>query len=95
MRKDHYALQWLCSFKEPEGQVEHLEEYHFKVLHRPGKKHGNADPLFRYPYHQCGNQPVVVDAIADQRGSVGQCSRQSKRLSISRMMTLTMIRWMK
>ncbi|KAL5463883.1 hypothetical protein EMCRGX_G032831 [Ephydatia muelleri] len=63
---DHHALQWLRSFK---GQVarwlEHLEEFEFTVQHRPGKKHGNADPLSRHPCHQCGNQPVTTD----QRGS--------------------------
>eukprot|EP00731_Ephydatia_muelleri_P037077 Em0391g6a len=39
VRTDHYALQWLRSFKEPEGQVarwlERLEEYEFTVQHRP------------------------------------------------------------
>eukprot|EP00731_Ephydatia_muelleri_P013152 Em0007g462a len=73
VRTDHYALQWLRSFKEPEGQVarwlERLEEYEFTVQHRPGKKHGNADPLSRYPCHQCSNQPVGVHATTDQRGS--------------------------
>ena len=52
---DHGALQWLCLFKEPEGQVarwlEYLAEYNFTVEHRPGKKHGNADPLSRHPCH--------------------------------------------
>ena len=47
----------------------HLEEYAFTVQHRPGKKHGNADPLSRYPCHQCSNQPVGVHATTDQRGS--------------------------
>ena len=37
---DHSALQWLHSFKEPEGQVtrwlEQLAEYDYQVVHRPG-----------------------------------------------------------
>ena len=53
VRTDHSALQWLYSFKEPEGQVarwlESLAEYDFKVQHRPGKKHTNADALSRLP----------------------------------------------
>ena len=72
VRTDHHALRGLHSFKELEGQeargLEHLEEYEFTVQHRPGKKHGNADPLSRYPCHQCGNQPVGVLATTDQRG---------------------------
>eukprot|EP00731_Ephydatia_muelleri_P031379 Em0022g893a len=53
VRTDHSALQWLYSFKEPEGQVarwlESLAEYEFTVQHRPGKKHTNADALSRVP----------------------------------------------
>ena len=48
VRTDHSALQWLRNFKDPQGQVarwlEILSEYDFKVQHRPGVKHGNADP---------------------------------------------------
>eukprot|EP00731_Ephydatia_muelleri_P023738 Em0016g9a len=60
VRTDHSALQWLYSFKEPEGQVarwlESLAEYEFTVQHRPGKKHTNADALSRVP---CQDAPAV------------------------------------
>ena len=56
VRTDHSVLQWLYSFKEPEGQLakwqESLAEYEFNVQHRPGKKHTNADALSRIPYQQ-------------------------------------------
>ena len=49
VRTDHNALKWLQSFKEPEGQVarwlETLARYDYKIEHRPGKKHQNADAL--------------------------------------------------
>jgi len=52
-RTDHSALQWLTSFKEPEGQVarwlEQLQEYDFQVRHRKGVAHSNADALSRRP----------------------------------------------
>jgi hypothetical protein len=59
VRTDHASPQWLCSFWEPEGQVARwlqiLGEYTFKVIHREGKKRGNADGLSRQgPYKQCG-----------------------------------------
>eukprot|EP00731_Ephydatia_muelleri_P028198 Em0019g1071a len=77
----HHALQWLRSFK---GQVarwlEHLEEFEFTVQHRPGKKHGNADPLSRHPCHQCGNQPVTTD----QRGSNSCMMPQQGDISVWR-----------
>eukprot|EP00731_Ephydatia_muelleri_P003480 Em0001g3480a len=60
VRTDHSALQWLYSFKEPEGQVarwlESLAEYEFTVQHCPGKKHTNADALSRVP---CQDAPAV------------------------------------
>ena len=53
VRTDHSALQWLRSFKEPEGQVarwlEYLQEYEFVVSHRKGLLHSNADSLSRRP----------------------------------------------
>ena len=52
-----YSLQLLRSFHEPEGQVarwlETLSEYYFDVVHRPGKRHTNADSLSRMPCSQC------------------------------------------
>ena len=51
VRTDHNSLKWLHNFHEPEGQVarwlEVLSEFDFDVLHRPGKKHANADALSR------------------------------------------------
>ena len=53
LRTDHSALQWLLSFRQPEGQVarwlEALQGYNFTVEHRPGLKHANADALSRRP----------------------------------------------
>ena len=57
LRTDHASLRWLKSFKEPEGQVarwlETLDTYDFELVHRPGKKHINADALSRGPCMQC------------------------------------------
>ncbi|CAI5697370.1 unnamed protein product [Oreochromis niloticus] len=58
VRTDHAALQWLMSFKEPEGQlarwIEELQAYDFEVVHRPGVQHRNADALSRRPCAQDG-----------------------------------------
>src|SRR6266516_7053 len=57
IRIDHSALQWLRSMPEPIGQqarwVEKLEEFHYTVEHRPGRRHGNADAMSRRPCRQC------------------------------------------
>ena len=53
VRTDHSALQWLLTFRHPEGQVarwlEVLQSYSFTIQHRPGPKHSNADALSRRP----------------------------------------------
>ncbi|KRX51502.1 Retrovirus-related Pol polyprotein from transposon, partial [Trichinella sp. T9] len=59
-RTDHNSLKWLRNFREPEGQVarwlEKLAEFDFEVVHRPGKKHQNADALSRRACRQCGSR---------------------------------------
>ena len=49
LRTDHPSLLWLRRRKEPSGQVarwlEILSEFQYKLQHRPGTKHGNADGL--------------------------------------------------
>ncbi len=55
VRTDHSSLQWLIRMREPERQLarwlEKLGEYDFKVVHRPGRCHENADVLYRRPCH--------------------------------------------
>jgi hypothetical protein len=53
IRTDHAALQWLLSFKNPEGQMarwlQKLQQYNFRIEHRSGQQHGNADALSQRP----------------------------------------------
>ena len=60
---DHSALKWLKNFKDPQGWIEILSEYDFRVEHHPGLKHGNADSLSRLPCKQCG---ASRDQVEDQ-----------------------------
>ena len=59
LRTDHAPLTWPYGVKEPEGQVarwlEQLQELDFKIIHRPGQRHQNADALSRLPCRQCGH----------------------------------------
>ena len=69
LRTDHSALQWLYSFKEPEGQtarwLEMLQEFDFQVIHRRGRDHGNADALSR-PNIQSGHAvPIASTSTLD------------------------------
>ncbi|KAG7521995.1 Retrovirus-related Pol poly from transposon [Solea senegalensis] len=53
VRTDHAAIQWLMSFREPEGQIdrwlEELQAYDFEIEHRPGTRHTNAGASSRRP----------------------------------------------
>ena len=53
LRTDHAALRWLLNFRCSEGQtarwLQELQQYNFKVEHRRGLKHNNADALSRRP----------------------------------------------
>ena len=67
LRTDHSSIVWIQFFKEPEGQLarwmEKLQEYDFKVVHRRGTQHNNADALSRQPCKQCGRDSHVVGAV--------------------------------
>ena len=60
IRIDHGSLTWLLNIKEPKGQrarwIEQLQGCNFTIVHRPGRKHGNADALSRRPCTQCGQE---------------------------------------
>jgi transposase InsO family protein len=53
VRSDHSSLQWLINFATPENQLarwlEKLSEFDYKIVHRKGNQHGNADALSRPP----------------------------------------------
>ena len=59
VRTDHNSLVWLTRFRHLEGQLarwlEELSQYDFKILHRRGVDHQNADSLSRLrdPLKEC------------------------------------------
>eukprot|EP00112_Aurelia_sp_Birch-Aquarium-sp1_P012429 Seg2613.2 transcript_id=Seg2613.2/GoldUCD/mRNA.D3Y31 product="Transposon Ty3-G Gag-Pol polyprotein" protein_id=Seg2613.2/GoldUCD/D3Y31 len=50
---DHRPLKWLKTMNAPNNLfarwISEIQAYDFDVIHRPGKLHGNADALSRYP----------------------------------------------
>ena len=57
LQTDNAAVSWMQSLKRPTGQVarwlQELGTYDLTVVHRPGKKHVNADGLSRMPHKAC------------------------------------------
>ena len=67
---DHSALQWLHSFKDPDGitatWLEKLAPFDYEVLHRPGKSIGHADGLSRIPPNSINATETDLPAISTQ-----------------------------
>ena len=66
VRTDNSTLRWLLSFRDIHGIIarwlSQLADYHFTVVHRPGKQHTNADALSRVlimPRKRCNRQACV------------------------------------
>ena len=88
LRTDHSSLQWLHNFKEPEGQVarwlEKLSSYQYRIQHRPGKQHNNADALSRRIVH-CN---VASSDKTDQPTSEKLSNRQQDDPILSQLIAL-------
>ena len=57
LRTDHKSLVWLHRFKDTEGMMawwlHALQQFHFSIIHRPGRDHGDADSFSRAPSSPC------------------------------------------
>ena len=82
MRTDHSALRWVMTFKEPRDQMarwlEILSQFDFKIEHRDGRKHQNADALSRVPCDpdecDCYDKQSILQELP-----CGRCSTCMKR----------------
>lgn len=70
LRTDHAALQWLQRTPDPIGQQarwqERLSEFKFKIIHRPGRSHLNADGMSRRPPSPLEAMVATVTQQANQ-----------------------------
>ena len=71
LRTDHNSLRWLHNFQGLEGQlarwVEQLASFQYKIVHRPGRVHANADALSRLPAYL--PTPVASEPAPQTRGA--------------------------
>lgn len=69
LRTDHNSLRWLHNFQGIEGQLarwlEQLASFQYRIVHRSGKQHANADALSRLP-----GLSVIPGHVSDQIGGV-------------------------
>jgi transposase InsO family protein len=60
---DHRPLKWLMNLKDSNSRLARwslmLSTYDFEIVHRPGRKHGNADALSRIEIEEAATNPEV------------------------------------
>ncbi len=53
LRTDHKPLEWLATVSDAHGWkgrgIDMLQDFNFKIVHRPGLRHTNVDALSRNP----------------------------------------------
>lgn len=85
IRSDHNSLVWLTRFKHLEGQLarflEELSQYNFKLIHRKGTEHVNADSLSRIrdPLEKCDCYSAGQNLHDLPCGGCHYCTRAHKQ----------------
>jgi hypothetical protein len=69
LRTDHKPLEWLVTVSNVHGRrgrwIDMLQDFSFKILHRPGMKHTNVDALSRNPVGEAADDDDFSEEIQD------------------------------
>jgi hypothetical protein len=69
LRTDHKPLEWLATVSDANGRrgrwIDLLQDYSFKIVHRPGMRHANVDALSRNPVGQAMDDEDFHQEIQD------------------------------
>jgi hypothetical protein len=69
LRTDHKPLEWLATVSDAHGRrgrwIDMLQDFDFKIVHRAGLKHANADALSRNPVEQAADDEDFREEIPD------------------------------
>jgi hypothetical protein len=69
LKTDHKPLEWLATVSNAHGRrgrwIDLLQDYSFKIVHRPGMKHANADTLSQNPMGQAMDDEDFQQEIHD------------------------------
>lgn len=87
LRTDHGSLVWLHKFKDPDGQIarwlQQLAAFTFKIQHRPGKRHGNADSLSRMTTQELSCKQCKLDVTEEYSGPTYHHVRDLRTLTVN------------
>jgi len=69
LRTNHKPLEWLATVLDAHGKrgrwIDMLQDFNFKILHRPGLRHTNADALSRNPVGHATDDDDFNEEIQD------------------------------
>ncbi len=87
LRTDHKPLEWLATVSDAHGRrgrwIDLLQDYNFKIVHRPGARHANADALSRNPVGQALDDEDFQQEIQDDpHTQYGEAEMTEKVLSV-------------
>jgi len=69
LRTDHKPFEWLATVLDAHGRrgrwIDMLQDFNFKILHRPSMKHTNVDALSRNPRGEAADDDDFSEEIQD------------------------------
>ncbi len=84
LRTDHKPLEWLATVSDAHGRrgrwIDMLQDFSFKIVHRPGMRHANADALSRNPVGQAVDDDDFYQEIQDDPNIRGGSTNDDARM---------------
>jgi len=84
LRTDHKPLEWLAIVSDAHGWrgrwVDMLQDFSFKIVHRPGLRHTNVDALSRNPVGSAVDDNDFGEEIQDIAGTQVDVPREEGEL---------------
>ncbi len=84
LRTDHKPLEWLATVSDAHGRrgrwVGMLQDFSFKIIHRPGLRHTNVDALSRNPVGSAIDNDDFGEEVQDIAGTQVDVPGEEKEL---------------
>ncbi len=84
LRTDHKPFEWLATVSNAHGRrgrwINMLQDFSFKIVHRPGLKHANADALSRNPMGHAADDDDFNGEIQDDSNIRNDSAEATERM---------------